>query len=119
MHAAVAGGGELGGRAGQTGTAEVLDADDELLAVEVEAALDEHLLGEGVAHLHARELLGAATGAVVEGLGGEDGHAADAVEAGAGAEQDDLVARAGSVGEVQVLHAHRTRAQRVHERVAW
>ncbi len=43
---------------------------------------------------------------VVEGLGGQHGDAADAVAAGAGAEQDDLVARAGGLGQVDVLVPH-------------
>jgi hypothetical protein len=118
VHAAVTGRGQLGRGTGQTGAAEVLDADDELLAVQVETALDEHLLGEGVAHLHGGELLRAAARRFVEGLRREDGHAADAVEAGTGTEQDDLVADAGRERQVQVLDAHRARAQRVDERVA-
>ena len=49
---------------------------------------------------------------------GEDGDAADAVAAGAGAVQDDLVADAGRLGEVQVLVAQDADAQGVDERVA-
>ncbi|CDZ90877.1 hypothetical protein RHRU231_760036 [Rhodococcus ruber] len=127
VHAAVAGGGQLGGRAGEAGAAEVLDADDELLAVEVEAALDEHLLGERIPHLHRRQLLAGLRGAgflsgtgfvTVEGLRRQDGHAADAVEARARAEQDDLVARARRERQVQVLRAHRPGTQRIDQGVA-
>ena len=54
----------------------------------------------------------------VEGLGGEDGDPADAVAAGPGAEQDDVVADARGVGQVDVLVPQRPDAQRVDERVA-
>ena len=43
---------------------------------------------------------------VVEGLGGQDRDAADAVAAGAGAVEDDLVAGAGRLREVDVLVPH-------------
>ena len=55
---------------------------------------------------------------VVEGLGGQDGDAADAVAAGAGAVQDDLVAGAGRLGEVDVLVLHDADAAGVDQRVA-
>ena len=90
---AAAVGGELARRARDAGGAEVLDGLDELVPVELEAALDEHLLGERVADLH-RGALGRA--AVGERVGREDGCSADAVAAGAGAEQHDLVAGAAS-----------------------
>ena len=80
MHAAVAGAGQLGGRAGEAGTAEVLDAGDQAGREELEGALDEQLLHERVADLDARPL---GRAAVVERLGGEDADAADAVAAGA------------------------------------
>ena len=41
-------------RTDQARAAEVLDADDELLVEQLEAGLDEPLLLEGIAHLHAR-----------------------------------------------------------------
>ena len=63
--------------------------------VEVQAALDEDLLCEGVAYLYGRQL---ALGAVLEGIGGQHGYAADAVQTGAGAEEHDLIALAGSKG---------------------
>ena len=96
------------------GGAEVLDALDEVLLEELEAALDEHLLGERVADLHGGALGRAALG---ERVGGEDGCAADAVAAGAGAEQHDLVADAARVGEVQVLVAQHADGEGVDERV--
>src|SRR5690606_23845429 len=114
-HAAGAVGGQLGGGAGQTGGAQVLDADDELLGERLEGALDEELLLEGVADLHGGPLrrLG-----VVEGLGGEDRRAADAVAAGPGPVQDDLVPRAGRLGEVDVLVPHDADGTGVDQRVA-
>jgi hypothetical protein len=64
-HAAVAVARQLGGGARDAGGTQVLDALDELLLEELEAALDEHLLGERVADLH-RGALGRAGG--VEGV---------------------------------------------------
>ena len=55
-HAAVARRGELGGRARQPGTAEILDARDHARREQLEGALDEQLLHEGIAHLDARAL---------------------------------------------------------------
>ncbi len=115
VHPAVTGGGELGGRAGQPGTAEVLDAGDHAGGEELEGALDEELLHEGVPDLDARAL-GRPT--LVEGLAREDGHPADAVAAGARAVQHHLVAGAGRVGEVEVLVAQHADAESVDERVA-
>ena len=58
---------------------------------ELQAALDEELLHERVADLHAGPL---GLRLLLEGRAGEHGRAADAVGPGARAEQDDLVARA-------------------------
>ena len=44
-------------RAGEPGTTEVLDPDDEAAVEQLEGRLDEPLLLEGIAHLHARPLL--------------------------------------------------------------
>src|SRR5690606_25307356 len=96
------------------GRAEVLDALDDARGEELEAALDEDLLHEGVTDLDARSLRGTA---VVEGLAREDRGSADAVAARARAEQHDLVARPRGVREVDVLVAQHPDAQRVDERV--
>ena len=113
-HAAVAVRRELRGRARDAGRAEVLDALDQVAREQLEAALDEHLLGERVAHLHRGALGGAAFG---EGVGCEDRRPADAVAARARAEQHHLVAGALGVGEVQVLVAEHADRERVDERV--
>ena len=116
LHAAVAVGRELAGGTGQPGAAEVLDAVDHVRGVEVEAALDEHLLGERVADLDGGAL---GRAALVEGLGGEDRDAADAVAAGLGAEQDDLVAGAATPWRRWMSSMpHRADAQGVDQRVA-
>ena len=78
-----------GERAGQAGAAEVLDADDQPRVVQLQARLDEQLLHERVAHLHARPALLAA---LVERRAGQHGDPADAVPAGLGAHEDDDVA---------------------------
>ena len=110
-HAAVARRREFGCGAGQPGTAEVLDADDEILGIQLEAALDEHLLHERVAHLHRGQLLAPGRTALVaaERVRRQHRHAADAVESGARAEQDDLVARARRERQVQILLAQYSR----------
>ena len=115
FHAAVAVGGELGRGAGDARGAEVLDALNQGALEQLEAALDQDLLGEGVAHLDGGALgrLG-----VVEGLRGQHGGAADAVAAGAGAEQHHLVALAGGVGEADVLVPHDADGEGVDQRVA-
>nr|BFF19383.1 hypothetical protein GCM10025730_29040 [Promicromonospora thailandica] len=115
VHAAVAVRGELGRGARDARGAEVLDALHDLGGEQLQAALDEHLLHEGVAHLDRRPLGGHA---VLERLGGEDRGAADAVAARPRAEEHDLVAEAGRVGEVDVLVPQHAEAERVHERVA-
>ena len=115
VHAAVTGAGQLRGGAREPGAAEVLDAGDEAGREDLERALDEQLLHERVADLHAGPL-GRAVG--VERLGGQHGDAADAVAAGAGAVQDHLVADAGRLGEVEVLVAEHPDAQGVDQRVA-
>ncbi len=115
VHAAGARCRELGRRARQPGGAEILDADDEVGGEDLEAALDEHLLGERVADLHGRAL---GRLRVVEGGAGEHRRAADAVTAGPGAEQDDLVAGPVGLGELDAVGAHHADAQRVDERVA-
>ncbi|ABR10497.1 hypothetical protein MPMin1_gp67 [Microbacterium phage Min1] len=89
VHSAVAVGGELARGAGDACSPEVLDRLDQLVAVQLQAALDEHLLGEGVADLH-RGALGRPR--LVEGVGGEDRRAADPVTPRARREEDDLVA---------------------------
>ena len=64
-HAAVAVGGELGGCARDASGAQVLDALHETQLEQLEAALDEHLLGERVAHLHRGALGGSAGGEAI------------------------------------------------------
>ena len=87
--------------------------------IQLEAALDEHLLGERVADLNRRQLLAAGSRLVAaEGLRRQHRHPADAVEPGARAEQDDLVAGARGERQVQVLLAQHADAQRVDQRVA-
>ena len=87
VHAAVAVGGQLGSGAGDAGGPQVLDAQHEAAVEQLQAALDEDLLHEGVAHLDAGALGGHA---VLEGLRGQDGGSADAIPAGAGTEEHQL-----------------------------
>ena len=114
-HAAVTGSRKLGGSARQAAATQVLDAHDNASLVELQAALNEHLLCKRVAHLDGRQL---ALLAFLKGGGAQHGHATNAVKAGAGAEQDHLVASAGSECQVEVLHLQRAHAQCVDQRVA-
>ena len=115
VHAAGAVGGELERGAGDARGAQVLDALHHVGREQLEAALDEHLLHEGVAHLN-----GGALGwhAALEGLGGQDGRPADAVAARARAEQHHLVAHALGAGQVNVLVLHDAHAQGVDQGVS-
>ena len=115
VHAAVAIGGELTCRARDSGAAEILDALDEACVQYLEGGLDEQLLHERIAHLHARAL-GGAVG--VEGLGGENRDAADAIATGACAIQDNEISDALRAREVDIFMSHRADAQGVDERVA-
>lgn len=54
----------------------------------------------------------------LNGPGGQDGGAADAVVARGRAEEDDLAADTGGAGEMQVLVAQHADAQGIDERVA-
>ena len=113
-HAAVAGAGQLRGGAGQPGAAEVLDPADQPGGEELQRALDQQLLHEGVAHLHARPL---ARLLRLEGLAGQHADATDAVAAGGRAVQDHPVPDAPGPGQMQVLVPQNADTQRVDQRV--
>ncbi len=70
VHAALAVARHLGRCARDARAAEILDADDQLLGKQFLACLDQNLLGERVANLHARTL---ARTALVERLGRKHG----------------------------------------------
>ena len=116
-HAAVAAGRQLGRRAGDARRAQVLNALDQPLGEELEAALDQELLQERVADLNRRTLGGLAVG-VAERRAGQHRRPADAVRPGPRAEQHDLVARPVGRGLLQVAVPHEAHAERVHQRVA-
>ena len=95
--------------------AKVLDALNDIGRKEFEAALDEHLLHEGVAHLHRGALGGHA---VFKGLRGKDRGAADAVATRTRAKEHHLVTNASGLGKVDLLVLHHTHAQRIDEGIA-
>ena len=75
---------------GQARRAHVLDRDDGVARHQLEAGLDQQLLGEGIADLHGRALrLG-----IVAELGRGHGRAVDAVAPGLGADIDHRIAEA-------------------------
>ena len=101
--------------AGEAGGAEVLHAHHELAVDELEARLDELLLGERVADLDARALL---LERLVELLAGEHAGAADAVAAGLGADEHHVVADAAGDGAHDAVGADEAGGERVDEAVA-
>ena len=80
------------------GSAHVLDGDDGVGGHQLEAGLDQQLLGEGVADLHGRALLVA----ILVEVGAGHGRAVDSVAAGLRADIDDRIADAGR-GRVEDL----------------
>ena len=105
-HAAAAGRGELGGGAGHARRAEILNARHQAVTVELEAALDQQLLQERVAHLDAGPLGRVPVTGPAEGRAGQDRRAADAVGPGPRAEQYDLVAGPVGGGQLEVPVPH-------------
>ncbi len=103
----------LRGRGGDPRRPEVLQGDEQVFLQQLQAALDEHLLGERVADLHVGPL---GLGLLGELVGGEGGPV-DAVAAGLGAEQDDEVPLARRAGAHEVLDPDEPDAHRVDERV--
>ena len=89
----------LGGGRGEPRGAEVLQADQDVVADELERGLDQALLHVRIADLDGRALVVAAR---VDVLRGEHRCSADAVATGARAEQDDEVADAGRGRALQV-----------------
>ena len=96
------------------GRAHVLDGDDAVGLHQLEAGLDQQLLGERVAHLHGRAL---GLGLVAE-LGRGHGGAVDAVAAGLGADVDDRVADAAGRRVEDPVGAGDADAHRVDQDVA-
>src|SRR5699024_2936812 len=84
VHTRIAVRGKLRGGAGNTCSTKVLNGLDETVLEQLEAAFDEDLLHEGVAHLN-RGTLG--WHAALEGLRSKNRGAADTVAARAGTEQ--------------------------------
>ena len=100
---------------GDAGGAEVLDADDQAGVEDLEAGLDEPLLLEGVADLHARPLV--VVPVLAEAGRRQHAGAADAVAAGRRAEQHRQVADAGRPRQHEPLRGQHAEAEDVDERV--
>ena len=101
---------------GEAGAAEVLHADGEAAVEQLEARLDEPLLLERIADLHARSL-GGVVGLLAEAGRRQHRHAADAVAPGRRAEQHREVADARRPGEHEPLDRQHAEAEHVDERV--
>ena len=114
MHAALTVRSQLAGCAGNTRSAQVLDTLNHGALEQLQAALNQNLLSEGVAHLNGGTLRGLG---VVEGLRSQHRRTADAVATGARTEEDNLVAHARCVRQADVLVTHNAHSQRVDQRV--
>ena len=114
-HAALTGCGRLAQGAGQPRAAKILDALDQLGVEDLQAGLDQQLLGERVTDLDGRAV---GRTALVEGGGREHADAPDAVAAGLGAEQHDDVADAPGRRQLDPLDRHDPEAERIDQRIA-
>ena len=107
-------GGHLGRRRRQPRRAEVLQRHEQPALEQLQRALQHLLLGERVADLDGRALVGVA---LAELGRGEHRGAADPVAAGRGAEQDERVADAGRRAADQPVGARQPERHRVDEAV--
>ena len=114
VHAALTVRSQLAGCAGNTRSAQVLDTLNHGALEQLQAALNQNLLSEGVAHLNGGTLRGLG---VIEGLRSQHRRTADAVATGARTEEDNLVAHARCVCQADVLVTHDAHSQRVDQRV--
>ena len=101
-------------RAGESGGAEVLDADHGVALSCLQARLYQHLFEERVPDLHG----GPQLPVVVESLGGESGRAVDAVATGVGPDQHHQIARAARVRRPKLLVPEQPDAHGVDQRIA-
>ena len=113
LHARPAAGGHLRRRRRQAGRPHVLNGHDVPRGDELQARLEQQLLGEGVAHLD----LGAAPLAFVRQLFRREGGAVDAVAPGARSHDEEHVAHAVRRGRDEIPLPQDAHAHRVHERV--
>ena len=115
LDARAAAAGRLAGGAGEAGRAHVLHADDGLgMLEEFEARLEQQLLDEGITHLHGGPVGLRVLGQIARGEGG----AGEAVAAGAVADVEDGIARAGGCAAPDLARAQGAEAEDVHQRVA-
>ncbi len=106
----------LGGGAREASSAQVLDTHGETGVEQLEAGLDQPLLLERVAHLHAGPLLGILL-LVAEAGRGQHRHAADPVATGGRTEQHREVPGAGRPPEHEPLVGQHPEAEHVDQRV--
>ncbi len=107
--------GRLRGRARDAACAEILDSHDQPAVDQLQAGLDEQLLRERVADLDRRPLRRVL---VLERRRREHARSADAVAACRRAEQDDVVARSGRLGQDEHPLLEQADGHDVDERVA-
>src|SRR5205085_8938015 len=110
-------GGHLRSRGGQAGGTEVLQGDEQPAVEQLERALEQLLLLEGISHLDRRPAVLAAVPAVPELGGREHRGPADAVAAGRCAEQDDDVAGSRGGAADETLAPGEAQRHRVDEAV--
>ncbi len=101
-------------RGGKAGGAHVLDGDDRVGRHQLQARLDQQLLGERIADLHRRPL----RLRLFAELGGRHGRAVNAVPPGLRADVDQRIARPGGGGIEDALGPRQTHRHRVDQDVA-
>ena len=118
VNAASAAGGGFHGGAGEAGGAQVLQGVDFAGGQGFQAGFDEGFLQEGVAHLHGGAAFLVVAVIVRKGAGSQAGSAVDAVPAGAGAGEEQQVARRVGGGAGEVVDFGDAHAHSVDQRVA-
>ena len=114
MHATLTVRSQLAGCAGNTRSAQVLNTLNHGALEQLQAALNQNLLSEGVAHLNSGTLRGLG---VIERLRSQHRRATNAVATGARTEKDHLVAHARCVCQTYVLVTHDAHSQCVNQRI--
>ena len=104
----------LAGRAGESGRAHILNADNRSGLHGFEAGFEQQLLQERIADLHVRTL---GFRSFAEFLAGH-GRAVDAVASGLGANVDHRIAFAGGARVEDFVFAHQSHGECVHQRIA-
>ena len=115
LHAPIAGGGQLRCGTRQPCAPQILNAHNHPGAVQIQAALNQHLFCKRVPHLHRRQF---PLRPLLKRVRGQHRHPTNAVKPSPGAKKHHLIAQAGGKRQLQIIHLERAHAQRIHQWVA-